>query len=103
LLAAQWQQHLDAVTDDAGALYRIELWRSRKLRESMKALGEIMTLDRRKLRLVEEQIALKAQAATVEPDKRLAFWQSRFPPLRRNILELDQQKSRVVDSLTASN
>jgi len=103
LLAAQWQQHLDAVTDDAGALYRIELWRSRRLRESMKALGEIMTLDRRKLLLVEEQIALKAQAATVEPDKRLAFWQSRFPPLRRNILELDQQKSRVVDSLTASN
>ena len=101
LLAARWQTHLDALSADALELYRFQLWRSTKSREEMKGLEEILALDRRKFRVVEEQIALKAVARDVGPNKQMDFWQSNFLPLRQKIRDLDQQKKVVVKNLVA--
>jgi hypothetical protein len=101
LLAGKWQTHLDALSADALELYRTQLWQSAKSREGMKALEEVLALDRRKLRVVEEQIALRAEAKNLSPDQQQAFWQSNFPPLRQKIGDLDREKDRVVKTLIA--
>jgi len=77
------------------------LWQNAKSREGMKGLEEILALDRRKLRVVEQQIALKAEARSIDHDEQQAFWQSRFAPLRQKILDLDREKDRVVKTLIA--
>lgn len=101
LLAGKWQAHLDALSADALELYRFQLWQSAKSREEMKGLEKILALDRRKLSVVEEQIALKAEARKLSPDKQLAFWQSNFPPLRQKIANLNAQKKQVARRLIA--
>ncbi len=101
LLAAKWQPQLDGLSADALELYRFQLWQSANSREEMKDLEEILALDRRKLDVVGEQIALKAEAASLSPDQQQAFWQSRFPPLRQKIRDLDTRKERVVRALVA--
>lgn len=101
LLAGKWQTHLGALSADALELYRIQLWQSAKSRQGMKALEEVLALDRRKLKVVEEQIALRAEAKTVSPDGKLAFWQSSFPPLRQKIVDLDAQKHQMLKTLVA--
>jgi hypothetical protein len=99
LLAAKWQPQLDALSADALELYRFQLWESANSREQMKGLEAVLALDRSKLGVVEQQIALKTEASNVSPDKELAFWQSRFPPLRQKIRNLDAQKEQVVKNL----
>jgi hypothetical protein len=99
LLAEKWQAHLDALSADSLELSRVQLWQNAQSREEMTGLEEILALDRRKLRMVHEQIALRAQARTLDPDRQLAFWQSHFPPLRRKILNLSEQKKQVVKAL----
>lgn len=101
LLAAKWQAQLNALSSDSLELYRFQLWQSTKSRDEMKGLEEVLALDRRKLGVVEEQIALKAEAKVVSPEKQLAFWQSNFPPLRQKIRDLDAQKKLVVKTLKA--
>ncbi len=103
MLAGPWQAQLDALTAHASELDRFKWWRNTKSRAAMKGLDEVVALDRRKLRLVQQQIALTAEAKSVDPDKQLAFWQSRFPPLRQEIIELNTQKNRLVKSLIAQN
>jgi len=101
LLATKWQAQLDALSADALELYRFQFWQSAKSREEMKGLEEILALDRRKLRVVEEQIALKAEAENVNPNRKLAFWRSSFPPLQQKIADLDAQKKLVVKNMIA--
>ena len=101
MLAGPWQGQIDALTAHASELFRFELWRNAKFRKAMKGLDEIMTLDRRKLRMVQEQIALTTGAQNISPDNQQAFWQSRFPPLRQKILDLNARKNRVAKSLMA--
>jgi hypothetical protein len=101
LLATEWQTHMDELSADATELQRIQLLQKPEFRKEMKCLQEIMTLDRRKLRLVQQQIALNIEAKSIDPDKRQAFWQSQFPPLRQQIRGLDQEKDLVVKTLLA--
>jgi hypothetical protein len=101
LLAGQWQRQLDAITAVGGELSRARLWRNAKFRRDMNGLDQIIGFDRRKLSLVQEQIALETVARSIDPDKRQAFWRSSFPPLRQKILELDARKNQVVKSLIA--
>ncbi|MCL5670056.1 MAG: hypothetical protein M1423_01970, partial [Acidobacteria bacterium] len=89
LLAAKWQTHLDTLSTDAMKLYRVQLWHNAKSREKMNGLEEILALDRRKLRVVKEQIDLKAAAKNVSANRQLVFWRSSFPSLRQKILELN--------------
>ena len=103
MLAGPWQNHLDALTAHASELYRFELWPNPRSSEALKGLDEIVALDRRKLQLVRKQTALAGEAQSVDPDKQQAFWQSRFPPLRQEILELNAQKNRLAQSLMAVN
>ena len=103
LLGGEWQTHLDALSADALELYRVQLWQNAKSRQGMKGLEEILALDRRKLGVVEEQIALKAEAKNLSPDQQQAFWQSRFLPLRQQIQELNSKKEQVVKTLVAAN
>ncbi len=102
LLGGKWQTHLDALSADALELYRTQLWQSAKSRQEMKALEVILALNRQKLKVVEEQIALRAEAETVSPDGKQAFWQSNFPPLRQKIVDLDAQKNQVLKTLVAA-
>lgn len=67
----------------------------------MNGIGKIMALDRRKLRLVRSQIALEAEARSIDPGERLAFWKLHFTPLRQKILELDAHKKQVVKALAS--
>jgi len=101
-LAGQWQDQLDALTAHAAELLRFELWPNTRSREALKGLDEIVAIDRRKLRLVQQQSALKIEAQNTAPDNQQAFWQTRFPPLRQEILELNAQKKLVVKSLMAA-
>lgn len=103
LLAGPWQRQLDALGAVAGDLSRVRLWQDAKFHGAMSGAREIITLDRRKLRLVQQQIALEAGAQAVDQDKQQAFWQSHFPPLQQKILELDQQKNQIAKTLAAGN
>jgi hypothetical protein len=101
LLAAEWQTHLDELSVDATQLQRVQLLQKPEFRKEMKGLQEIMTLDRRKLHLVRQQIALNNEAQSIDPDKRQAFRQSHFPPLRQQIRSLDREKDQMVKTLLA--
>jgi hypothetical protein len=101
LLAAKWRPQLDALSADALELYRFQLWQSVNSREEMKGLEEILALERRKLDVVKQQIALKDEAANVSPDRQLPFWQSSFAPLRQKIRDMDARKQQVVKALIA--
>jgi hypothetical protein len=101
LLAGQWQNQLEALSAVAGEIFHGRLWRNAKFQGDLNGLEEIMTLDQRKLHLVQQQIALETEAQSIDPDKQPAFWQARFPPLRQKILELDAQKSQVAKTLMA--
>lgn len=101
LLASQWQSQLHALTVAADELSRHRLWQNARFRKGMNSLEEILTLDQRKLRLVQEQIALSSRAQGTGPEKQLDFWQSSFTPLRQKILKLNEQKSRVARTLIA--
>jgi hypothetical protein len=99
LLAENWQLHLDALSVDTQDFFRFQLWHDAKSREEMKGLEQIIAIDLRKLRLVQQQAALEAEARNISPDRQLAFWQSSFPPLRQQIRDLDTQKNQVVQTL----
>ena len=101
LLAENWQIHLDALSADTQDFFRFQLWHDAKSRDEMKGLQQIIALDRRKLQVVQQQAALEAQARNISPDQQQAFWQSSFPPLRRQILDLDAQKNQLVKTLVA--
>jgi hypothetical protein len=101
LLAGKWQKRLDALSADTLAMDHTQLWQHHKIHKAMSGLEEIIILDRRKLLLVQQQIALEAEADALSPEKRQAFWQSQFPPLRQQIREIDAQESRVAKTLTA--
>jgi hypothetical protein len=101
LLASEWQTHMDALSADEMELYRVQLWQKPELRKDMNGLQEIITLDQRKLRLVQQQIALEDEAQNIDPDKRQAFWESQFTPLRQRIRDLDREKDQVVKTLLA--
>lgn len=101
LLAAKWRTHQEALSADLLELSHDQLWQSATSRDEVKGLENVLSLDRRKLRVVEEQAALKAQANGVSPDQQPAFWQSSFPPLRQKILELNSKKQQAVKALAA--
>lgn len=101
MLARQWKVQLEALEAGAQKLQRAGLWHSARFGEAVNDLRKMLALDRHKLRLVREQAALKSEAETLDPDKQLAFWQSHFPPLRQQILNLDAQKNHLVKSLLA--
>jgi hypothetical protein len=101
LLTSEWQTHMNELSADATELQRVQLLQKPVFRKEMKGLQEIMSLDRRKLHLVQQQIALNIEAKSIDPDKRQAFWQSQFPPLRQQIRGLDQEKDLVVKTLLA--
>lgn len=99
LLAEKWREQLDALNVDEVEVYHAWILPNKKLRDKMKDLRDITTLDHRKLQVVQQQIALKAQAGMSSPDKQQAFWQNSFPPLRQKIREIDAQKTRIVKIL----
>jgi hypothetical protein len=101
LLASEWQTHMDELSTDATELQRVQLLQKPEFRKEMKGLQELMTLDRRKLHLVQQQIALNNEAQSIGPDKKQAFWKSQFPPLRHQIRGLDREKDQMVRTLLA--
>lgn len=103
LLAAQWAGRLDNLSVDAAELSRLRGWHGEKLAKGIKRLQEIISLDRQKIRLIQNQIALEAGAQSISPAKQNAFWQANFEPLRREILNLDVHKDQLSHSRAAEN
>jgi hypothetical protein len=101
LLASGWQTHMDEISADATELHRVQLLQKPEFRKEMKGLQEIMALDRRKLHLVQRQIALNKEAQSIDHEKKQAFWQSQFPPLRQQIRTLDRERDQMVRTLLA--
>jgi hypothetical protein len=101
LLASEWQTHLDELSADATELQRVQLLQKPEFRKEMKGLQEIVMLDRRKLLLIQQQIALNKEAKSIDPEKKQAFWHSQFPPLRQQIRGLDREKDQMAKTLLA--
>jgi hypothetical protein len=101
LLAESWQAHLEALSADTQDFLRFQLWPDAKSRDEMKGLQEIIAIDLRKLRVVQQQAALEAETRNLSPDQQQAFWQSSFPPLRQQIVDLDAQENQVLQALMA--
>lgn len=98
LLAAQWKVNLDYISIDAVNFARQSRWQKRKLAKAMERIQEIISLNRQKIRLIQEQVALRTAARSIPPHKQDAFWLSHFEPLRNQILHLDARKDRLLQS-----
>lgn len=101
LLAAKWRARQEALAADTLGLSHFQLWQGAESREEVTGLEGLLALDRRKLRVVDDQIALKAEAKDVSSEKQMAFWQASFPPLRQKILELNSRKEQEVRALAS--
>lgn len=101
LLAGQWQTQLDALSSDTSRLRNTGLWHNARFEHAMNGLQQVLVLDRRKLRLVRQQAALATAARNLDPNRQETFWQSRFPPLHQQILNLDAQRNHLTKSLMA--
>ncbi len=98
LLAAQWKVRLDNVSIDAVHFARQSRWQKPKLAKAMERIQEIINLNRQKLRLIQEQAALRTAARSIPPHEQDAFWLSHFEPLRNQILHLNARKDRLLQS-----
>ena len=80
LLAAQWSGRLDTLSGDVAEINRLRGWHGEKLAKGIRRLQEIISLDRQKIRLIQNQIALGVRAQSIPPAKQNAFWQANFEP-----------------------
>lgn len=73
--------------------------RGQKFDAAMMHFEKILRLNQQKLRLAQEQAGLGVEARSIPREKQGAFWQVNFQPLRRQVLDLDARKGRLVGSL----
>ena len=103
LLAGRWEEQIDNLSVDAAALARFQWRRSEPFEQGMKRLQEVLSLNHRKLELVQKQIGLAIQAQKISPGNQDAFWQANFQPLRQQIIDLNARKGRLINSQVAEN
>ncbi len=98
ILAERWEHQLGDLTADAAALTRYKWPRGASFERAMHRFREIISLNRQKIRLVQEQVNLRVQAQGLPAEKQDAFWETRFQPLRHDILELNARKNHLLIS-----
>ena len=103
LLAGQWETQLDNLSGDAQALTGSQWRRGGKFERAMRRFRQIIRLNHQKIELVQKQVNLGSQARNIPSDRQEAFWQANFQPLRRQILELNARKRRLLRSPLVEN
>jgi PilZ domain len=96
-LAGEWERPLARLNDDLAGQGSASAGEN-SLAEQLQSLGDMVALDREKLRVIMSQIALASVAARLPDNQQLVFWQSNFDPLQEKYQQLNVRREAMIAS-----
>ncbi len=98
-LAAEWKIPLTRLSEDL----RQDGPGGNARGDQLQDLGDVVSLEQAKLRIIHSQAALAGQAAQMPASQQLSFWQTNFDPLQAEYENLNARRDAVIASFAAAH